>query len=262
MKIKISALFGGDGITPREKGEEPVIDPTATIIDSQIGAWTQIGARTRIEETRFGDYSYVMEDCQIIYAEIGKFCSIASHVRINPPNHPIWRATSHHFTYRSKFYELGEDEEEIFQWRRSKGVVIGHDVWIGHGAIILPGVKIGIGAVIGAGSVVTKEVQPYTMVAGNPAKLIRRRVSEEVAALLMQIQWWHWSHDQLLKALADFRRLDAASFCERYAPRYSRADQNDDQMMARASLFGEEAYGQGKTKGINRRKAPIYKEPE
>jgi hypothetical protein len=157
-----------------------------------------------------------MEDCQIIYSEIGKFCSIASQSRINPSNHPIWRATSHHFTYRSNLYGFGEEDEEIFQWRRANKVVIGHDVWIGHGVTVLPGVKIGTGAVVGAGAVVTQDVLPFTIVAGVPARVIRRRVTEEVEASLMRIQWWNWTHDQLAEALEDFRHLDAASFAAKY----------------------------------------------
>ncbi len=222
--------------THGRKGD-PEIDVSATVVHSHLGKWTSIGARSVVTETHLGDYSYLMNDCEVIYSEIGKFCSVASHVRINPPNHPIGRATSHHFTYRSQFYEFGEDEEEIFRWRRSKGVVIGHDVWIGHGAILLPGVRVGTGAVIGAGSVVTKEVHPYTIVVGNPAKFIRRRVSEEVEARLMEIQWWHWTHDQLLKALEDFRHLDATSFCERYAPGNSGAYSKDDEIPAWTSLL-------------------------
>lgn len=218
MKKTPFSLLRENGIGSSQPQGEPVIDPSASVLHSQLGKWTQIGARSRIEETQFGDYSYVMEHCQIIYAEIGKFCSIASQVRINPPNHPTWRATSHHFTYRSQFYGFGEDDEAIFQWRRYNKVTIGHDVWIGHGAIILPGVHVGTGAVVGAGSVVTQNVAPYTIVAGNPARAIRRRVSEEVETSLMKIQWWHWTHVELFKALNDFRELDAASFCKKYAP--------------------------------------------
>lgn len=194
----------------------PNVDATAIVKDSTLGRWTAIGARTMITETLVGDYTYVMNDCQTIYTEIGKFCSIASQTRLNPSNHPIWRPTSHHFTYRTKFYGFGEDREDIFQWRRENRVLLGHDVWIGHGVTVLPGVRVGTGAVVGAGSVVTKDVQPYTIVAGVPARLIRRRVSEEVEEALLRIEWWHWSHEQLGEALGDFQRLDAASFAAKY----------------------------------------------
>lgn len=206
----------------------PQIDPTSHIEASSLGLWTSIGARTSVIESVLGDYSYVMSDCQIIYTEIGKFCSIASHCRLNPPNHPVWRATSHHFTYRSKFYGFGEDEQELFNWRRAHKVVIDHDVWIGHGAIILPGVKIGLGAVVGAGAVVTKHVPPFTIVAGNPAKPIRRRFSADVEEALMKIQWWNWEHDQLAEALADFRYLQIEDFCKKYLTLKSRTAQKYD----------------------------------
>jgi acetyltransferase-like isoleucine patch superfamily enzyme len=86
------------------------------------------------------------------------------------------RVSQHHFTYRASHYFDGQDDESaFFDWRRSRPVVIGHDVWIGHGAIVLAGRRIGNGAVVGAGSVVTKGLPAYTIVAGNPAKPIRRR---------------------------------------------------------------------------------------
>ena len=144
-----------------------------------------MGARTVLTETILGDYSYVTNDCDLIYTEVGKFCSIASHVRINPGNHPLERAALHHFTYRSRFYELHpDDDHEFFNWRRGHKVILGDDVWIGYGAVVLPGVKIGCGAAVGAGSVVTKDVSPFTIVAGVPAKTIRRRVLREVEEAL------------------------------------------------------------------------------
>ncbi len=91
-----------------------------------------------------GDYSYVVNDAQITYTTIGKFCSIAAMTRINPGNHPMQRASQAHFTYRSSAYfsDTG-DETEFFEWRRGHRVHIGHDVWIGHGAIVLPGRSVG-----------------------------------------------------------------------------------------------------------------------
>ena len=132
----------------------PTVDPTAQLRDTSLGAYCEVGARTILHEVTMGDYSYVVNDSSIIYSEIGKFCSIAAHTRINPGNHPLERAALHHFSYRSVSYGLGEeDDADFFQWRRDHRVTLGHDVWIGHGAIVLPGVTIGTGAAIGAGSV-------------------------------------------------------------------------------------------------------------
>ena len=84
-------------------GLDPLIHPTATVRDSRLGRYTEVGARTSLVETTFGDYSYVVHDSDIIYATVGKFCSIAAMTRINPGNHPIHRASQSHFTYRRQF---------------------------------------------------------------------------------------------------------------------------------------------------------------
>jgi phosphonate metabolism protein (transferase hexapeptide repeat family) len=140
---------------------------TARVYQSEIGAWTWIGSGSSIVESTFGDYSYTTGDVSIIYSEVGKFCSIASHARLNPGNHPMDRVTQHHMTYRRVQYGFAEsDDVEFFDWRRANKVTVGHDVWIGHGAILLPGVSVGTGAVIGAGAAVTKNVAPYTIVVG------------------------------------------------------------------------------------------------
>jgi hypothetical protein len=167
-------------------------------------------------ETEFGAYSYIVEDGDVIYATIGKFCSFARMVRINPGEHPTWRAAQHHFMYRAANYAMGEDEREIFAWRRSNAVTIGHDVWIGHGATVTAGVTIGTGAVVGAGAVVTRAVAPYTIVGGVPAAPLRRRVPEAIAERLLALAWWDWPHDRLAAALEDFRTLAAEAFLERY----------------------------------------------
>jgi len=195
----------------------PLINPTARLHDSSAGAYCEIGARTVLHEVTLGDYSYVVNDSQIAYATIGKFCSIAAMTRINPGNHPMHRASQAHFSYRASAYFPGEaDEAEFFAWRRSHHVTFGHDVWIGHGAIVLPGRNIGTGAVIAAGAVVTKDVPAYTIVGGNPAKPIRRRFSERIADELIALSWWDWPHDRLRAALPDFRNLPVEGFVEKY----------------------------------------------
>ncbi|MDE1991721.1 MAG: acetyltransferase, partial [Rhizobiaceae bacterium] len=134
----------------RKLGETPFISPTASVNNSTLGRYTEVSDRCRIDETEIGDYSYIMQDGAVWCTTIGKFVNIAAAVRINATNHPTWRATLHHFTYRAADYWPDADmETDFFTWRRDHRVTIGNDVWIGHGATILPGVTVGNGAVIG-----------------------------------------------------------------------------------------------------------------
>ncbi len=195
----------------------PLIDPTAAVTESRLGRYTEVGARTKLLEVDLGDYSYVVNDSDIAYAGIGKFCSIAAMTRINPGNHPMHRVTQAHFSYRASAYFPGaEDETEFFAWRRAHRVTFGHDVWIGHGAIVLPGRNVGTGAVVAAGSVVTKDVPAYTIVPGNPARPVRRRFPEPAAERLQQLGWWDWSHERLHAALPDIRALSVEEFLDKY----------------------------------------------
>lgn len=201
----------------KKLGLEPVIDPTASVRQATLGRYTEIGARTSFVESTMGDYSYVVNDSNIIYTTIGKFCSIAAMTRINPGNHPMQRTSQSHFTYRaSAYFDDAEDDAAFFDWRRSTPVTIGHDVWIGHGAIILPGRSIGTGAVVAGGAIVTKDVAPYTIVAGNPAKPIRPRFPAAIADRLMALGWWDWEHARLRGALADFRALSVEAFLDKH----------------------------------------------
>jgi len=200
----------------RELGPEPTLHEPVSISESELGAWTEVRADARLNDSTIGGYTYLMERVQLDYTTIGKFGNIAADARLGPTNHPIDRPTAHHFTYRAGMYEMGEDDESIFEWRADQPVEVGHDVWVGHGAIVLPGVTVGNGAVVAAGAVVSRDVPPYTVVAGVPAEPIRRRFSPEVAGRLEATEWWEWDHETLAERLTAFRDLDR--FLERYAP--------------------------------------------
>ncbi|MFZ6028887.1 MAG: acetyltransferase [Chloroflexota bacterium] len=200
---------------PKMLGERPTVHPTVRLKQCVLGSWSDIGPNSVLIESCLGDYTYLAGDVSIVYADVGKFCSIASHVRINPGNHPMQRVMQHHCTYRRVQYGFDDhDDEEFFDWRREHRCVVGHDVWLGHGAIVMPGVKIGNGAVIGSGAVVTHDIAPYEIAVGVPAKPIRTRFTPEVIAALEQIAWWDWDRATLEARFHDFFEIN--SFMEKY----------------------------------------------
>lgn len=202
---------------PKLSRSEPLIHPGCSLTNSSFGAYVEIGADTRVANSSFGDYSYCDRICDIANAEIGKFANIASSVRIGATDHPMEKASLHHFLYRSaSYWEDVEDDADWFAHRKSRRATIGHDTWIGHGALIKPEVTIGNGAVVASGAVVTKDVAPYTIVGGNTARLIRRRYAEAVAERMMALAWWDWDHLALRAALPDFRALKAEEFLAKY----------------------------------------------
>ena len=199
------------------KRDSPLIHPTSRVKNCTFGAYVEVGDHCVVEETHLGDYTYLFGSNDVIYTEIGKFNSIATGVRINPVQHPAKiRAAAHHFTYRCSHYGLGPDDDALIAWRRQNRVTTGHDVWIGHNAVIMGGVTLGDGCVVGAGAVVTHDVAPYEIVGGVPARHIGWRYGEEIIAALLRIRWWGWSHEELKERLRDFD--DVAYFCKRYDP--------------------------------------------
>ncbi len=203
----------GDG-SAKTLSEKPTIHASCHIVDSQIGVWTEIGPNSHLVESTFDDYSYCAGHNSIVYSDVGKFCSIAAQVRINPGNHPMQRPTQHHMTYRRSMFGFGEDDQAFFDWRRAHRCVIGHDVWIGHGAVILPGVTVGIGAIVGAGAIVTKDVEPYMIVGGVAAKRIRPRFDAKTVERLLASAWWEWDHETIKQRFDDL--IDMDRFLEKY----------------------------------------------
>lgn len=136
---------------------------------------------------------------------VGRYCSLASEVNIYSRNHPYWNPSTSPLFYNTSFNrDLQADSVTYGK------ITIGNDVWIGQYAIVLPSCHyIGNGAVIGAGAIVTKDVPPYAVVAGNPAKIIKYRFDQETIAWLEEIRWWDWDIEELKKAVDSFQSIDA-----------------------------------------------------
>ena len=195
----------------------PVLHDGVDAVDTTYGDYVEIGAGTRLNNVVMGDWSYTDRFADIANARIGKFANIAAFSRIGATDHPMERASLHHFLYRSDdYWDDAERDAAWFAKRRARLAHIGHDTWIGAGAMVKPEVSIGHGAVVGSGAVVTKDVAPYTIVVGNPATPLRPRFARGVAERLMALAWWDWDAAVLRARLDDFRTLSAEAFLDRY----------------------------------------------
>ena len=205
------------GTNRKPLGDAPLIHEDCLIAGAGFGRFAEVGRGSRVLNSRFGDYSYCERYCDIANAQIAKFSNIASFVRIGPTDHPMDRASQHHFLYRSRDYWPERDyDEAFFAYRESRTAFIGNDTWIGHAAIIKPEVTVGDGAIIASNAVVTRDVAPYTIVGGIPARPIRQRFSAAIADRLMALAWWDWSHEEIGRALDDFRHLSVEGFLEKH----------------------------------------------
>lgn len=197
---------------------EPRIHPTAELKSCRLGRYTAIAERVILRDVHVGDFTYFERNGEAIYADIGKFCSIAANTRINALEHPLERVTTHKVSYRPNEYFRYLGVDMAFRERRSaKRVTIGNDVWIGHGAVVLPGVAVGDGAVIGANAVVTRDVAPYAVVAGAPARVVRERFAPEVATRLHALHWWDWPLERLFEAVPDMQKLSVEAFLKKWS---------------------------------------------
>lgn len=162
----------------------------------KFGKYCQVAHHAEIANSSIGDRTSIGRYTKIQSASLGKFCSISWNVTIGATSHPLDRLSTHAFSYRKQFGIVDNDIEI-----KKEKVIIGNDVWIGCDVVIMPGVTIGDGAVIGAGSIVTKDVEPYSIIVGNPGKKIRNRFSEEIIESLKEIQWWNFTESELKKAI-------------------------------------------------------------
>lgn len=170
-------------------GNQTIIRDGSRIENSNLGINVDLQRNAMIYNTFIDNYTYTGRNFVSWHSKIGKYCSISWNVSIGGANHDYNRITSHALLYASQFGFLGKGIEAKYN-RFSDECIIGNDVWIACNAVVCRGVNVGDGAVIAAGAVVTKDVEPYTIVAGVPAKVIKRRCSKELANRLQKAQWW------------------------------------------------------------------------
>lgn len=200
------------------EGVNNQISDEAEIIESTLGSDVYIDKYTRVEHSILGDKVRLERNNQVMYSNMGRFCytgantviknvqlgsfdSISWNVSIGGNTHDLNHITTHSFLVYPK-WQMGGDGS----WKSaSEKCQIGHDVWIGAGASILRGVTIGNGAVIGASSVVTKDVPPYAVVAGNPGRVIRMRCREEWIERLQELKWWEFPEHSIRNNFELFR---------------------------------------------------------
>lgn len=173
-----------------------IISSSANIKKSKLNNNIAIYDNTIIANCQIGRHSYIQKNSRIFNADIGNFCSIASNVSIAPGLHFTTGISTHpSFYLKNNPLTMTFSVEDTFE--TFKKVAIGHDVWIGENAIIMDGITIGTGAIIAASSVVTKNVEPYAIVAGVPAKVLNFRFKEDQISDLLESEWWNLSNNWL-----------------------------------------------------------------
>lgn len=179
-----------------------------SIRGSKIDRNAFVSSGSNIVNSRIGRYTYCGYNCWIIETKIGSFCSIANDVKIGGPTHPIdWGSTSPIFYSGKNKFKKHFSEHYYNPFMQT---VIENDVWIGDNTLVKAGVTIANGSVVGMGSVVTKDIGPYEVWAGNPAKLIKKRFSDDDIALLLEKKWWDLSDTELngfAERITDIRQI-------------------------------------------------------
>ena len=191
-------------------------------IDRQtsFGGYNKIGRNCIIEKSSIGRFSYIGNNCVFTNTHIGNFCSISSNVEIISGTHPTRNYVSTHPVFYSKETPVRFSYVNFTSFIEHKttedghSLDIGNDVWIGNHVCILEGVTIGDGAIIAAGSIVVKDIPPYSIVGGVPAKIIRKRFSDSEISELLQLKWWFWTQEKIKENVEKFSNV--SDFLEAY----------------------------------------------
>jgi acetyltransferase-like isoleucine patch superfamily enzyme len=193
---KDAQLYYRSDVIDSSLGDKCVIGDMSRIRSSNLQDFVKIDRSTLIHHSDIGRCSYIGAFGMVFKSKIGKYCSISYGVTIGPPEHNYNKVTTHPFLYDS-FYNMLPQESLLENTKFDEDLTIGNDVWIGCGVTILRGVTVGHGAVIGANALVNKDVPPYAIVAGNPARIIKYRFEPDIIEKLLDISWWDWSAEKI-----------------------------------------------------------------
>jgi acetyltransferase-like isoleucine patch superfamily enzyme len=194
------ANAGARDIENKFRFPNAIIETNCSInIQSKIHSNVHLLKACTVNNSEIHSYTYLGNNCLIQNTIIGKYCSIANDVKIGLGKHPFEYFTTSPLFYRKKNTFAKNVVEADLVFNEYQSILIGNDVWIGTNAIILDGLEIGHGAIIAANSVVTKDVPPYAIVAGVPAKIIKYRFDEIKIAQMLESQWWDMSITQIKK---------------------------------------------------------------
>lgn len=177
-----------------------------SVLNSNVNPTSKLEAGTTFISSTMGKHSFCGYDCEVSYTDIGNYTSIANRVIIGGAKHPMERVSMSPAFYKGR--DSIKAKFALFDLDFPQRIKIGHDVWIGQGAIILPGVTIGNGSVIGAGTIVTKSIPSYAIAVGNPAKVIRFRFESNIISRLEKSEWWLMPDEELKKYAKDFNNPD------------------------------------------------------
>ena len=182
----------------------PAVSCLAQIDNSStVDKKAKVNRSAKIFHSSMGRYSYIGKRSSLVYAEVGSFCSIASDVCVGMGTHDLNKlSTSPLFTEKHNGTGSSWVNQEPSPYKQ---VIVGNDVWIGERALVMGGLQIGDGAVIAAGAVVTKDVPPYAVVGGVPAKVIKYRFSPDIIGKLERLKWWTLSENVLKKHIEEFQ---------------------------------------------------------
>lgn len=172
----------------------------AMVYHSSLGQKSQVAPNAFVSNSVLGDFTSVGRNTTVIHAELGRFCSVSWNCTIGATSHRYDHLSTHAFPYVKEFGFAASSK------RINEKTIVGNDVWIGAGAIIMPGISIGDGAVIGAGSVVTKNVLPFEIVVGVPAKKINTRFKPEIIEQILANPWWNWEQDKIKNEISIFQK--------------------------------------------------------